>query len=318
MMQAAMRGKIVGVGLEVGVEKGVLVVTRLTAKAPAVETGLKVKDRVVRVGAVAVADLPAEDVARQLRGDPGSKIEVEVVRDGEKRTFTLVRRAVLTPSVTWKRDVLHDGSPVGYIRIYHFDAATARDVKAALKELTRPADGVKGLILDLRGNPGGLFRSALSVLELFLSEGVAAIGESPFEEYHGPFRIESRDAVQLPLVVLVDSETASSAEVLAGALKETRSTRAPTRLVGQTTYGKGSVQALIPLNRAAVQPTGLRLTVARLFSPTNQPYTGRGITPDLLSDKEDEELLAEARVELHRLVHPGMGPSSMVMPPAGP
>ena len=152
-------------------------------------------------------------------------------------------------------------------------------MREAIASLT--AASVKGFILDLRGNPGGLFKAAVSVAELFLTDGVIVIGQSPFTEYNRSFKVETSGPVQaqLPLVVLIDAETASAAEVLAGALKECRPGRVPTMVMGQTSYGKGSIQCVIPMEKTAfLRNPGIRLTVAKLFSPSNQPYTGRGVS----------------------------------------
>src|SRR5262249_30083284 len=147
--------------------------------------------------------------------------------------------------------MLKDGRSVGYLRILHFQASTAQEVKAHLAKMTTEAtDPIKGLVLDLRGNPGGLFRAAISVAELFLSDAVLVVSQSPFPEYNKSFKAESTSPTQLPVVVLIDGDTASAAEVLAGAMKEVR--RSPTRLLGQTTYGKGSIQCLIPLEKTAL------------------------------------------------------------------
>src|SRR5262249_26971572 len=131
---------------------------------------------------------------------------------------------------------------VGYIRILHFQDSTLMEVQEALGEMDAT---IKGLILDLRGNPGGLFNSALAVAEAFLTDGIIVIGQSPAREFNVPFKAEPRGMTfQRPVVVLIDGDTASAAEVLAGALKEVRAGRFPTRLIGQTTYGKGSVQCV--------------------------------------------------------------------------
>ncbi len=150
---------------------------------------------------------------------------------------------------------------------------------------------VKGLILDLRGNPGGLLKSALQVSELFLSEGVLAHSTSPLSEYNRSFRTEPHNVCTLPLALLVDGDTASSAELLAGALKDHNRAR----VMGQTTYGKGSIQCLIPLGDNQAGSSSIRLTVARFYSPTNQPYSGVGLTPHDLLDAEGEAPVQAAR-----------------------
>lgn len=312
LVQAALRGKLVGVGVEVGLDdEDRLYITRVYHKGPAEDAGLEVGDRIVRIGGVATAYLPPDIAAERLRGDPGSAIEIEVERKyQDNRAVRLVRRAVHMPSVeTFRLTPLDDGSPgglaVGIIRIHHFQDSTLQEVKEAILELSSSAEPVKGLILDLRGNPGGVFKAAVSVAELFVS-GVIVVGQSPFKEYNRPFKSESGGPINLPMVVLIDGETASAAEVLAGALQ---GGRPGTKLLGQTSYGKGSIQCIIPMDKSPLDGlAGIRLTVAKLFSPTNQPYTGRGVTPDVVSAERGEGLVAEARKLLLELLRPGLAP----------
>jgi carboxyl-terminal processing protease len=145
----------------------------------------------------------------------------------------------------------------------------------------------------------------VAVADFLLGEGVIVLAQSPLRKYHRTYRAEPGDGVQLPLVVLVDAETASAAEVLAGALKE-RGGRVPTLVVGQTTYGKGSVQEVLAVDRVPLDklPAGIRLTVARLFSPSNQAYNGRGVVPQVSLDVEGEAALRKARELLLGLVAP--------------
>ncbi len=205
-------------------------------------------------------------------------VDIECQRDGRKDAVQEIQRQpVYLPSVM-EPLVLNvttgDGdASVGYIQINHFQDSTVQDVKEALARLQ--TDGVQGLILDLRGNPGGTFKAGVQVAELFLDEGVIVYSESPLAEFNRPFKVESRNPVQLPVVVLVDRDTASAAEVVAGALKEHRPGN--TLIVGQTTFGKGSIQGVIPLDKPPLDkaPGGIRITIAKLFSPgKHQPYTG--------------------------------------------
>lgn len=306
-LDAAGRGKLVGVGVDVGVVREKLQVTRVYPKGPADdgEKGLLERDRILKIAGQPVAGLEAWAAAERLRGEPGTTVEVEVERGADVLKRKLTRRAVVVASVESSRSkaLLPDGRAVGYLRITHFQPTTGQEVKAALAEMTtKSPEPIKGLILDLRGNPGGAFRAALAVAELFLAEeAVIVVGQSPFPEYNKVFKSEAAAASRLAVVVLIDGETASAAEVLAGALKESR--RAPTRLLGQTTYGKGSIQCLIPLEKTAL-PLGVRLTVARLLSPSNQGYTHRGVTPDEESELDGDELVDEAVKKLYELLSP--------------
>ncbi len=303
--QSVLRGKAVGVGVEVGVVEDRLQVTRVYHKGPAYDGGLARGDRVLRIAGQGVERLPADAAADRLRGEPGTTVEVEVLRGtAEKRTFKLTRRAVTVPSVEFEAVELAESVTAGYVRIGYFSDSTVQEMREVIASLS---PGVKGIILDLRGNPGGMFHAAVRVAELFLSDGVIVIGQSSYPEYNRSFKVETGGPLQgaLPLVVLIDGETASAAEVLAGALKEGRPGRVPTVLLGQTSYGKGSVQCILPLEKGALgRPAGIRLTVARLYSPSKEPYTGRGVTPHEASSLEGEALLGEARKKLLEMISP--------------
>jgi carboxyl-terminal processing protease len=323
LLQAALRGQLVSVGLEVGLIEDKIQVTRVHPRSSAQESGLLRGDRVVRIDRQSVEALSAEAVAERLRGEAGTSIEVEFVRPTDppltnRRSVRLTRRPVLLPSVEVELQLLADTTPIGYLRINHFQDSTLQEVKEALAgwQVNGP-ETIKGMILDLRGNPGGAFKPAVHVAELFLSEGVIVVGESPYKDFNRPFKVEAAGPVQLPVIVLIDGETASAAEVLAGALKEVRSPRVPTRLLGSRTYGKGSVQSMIPVDRPPLDklPGGIRLTVARLFSPSNQPYTGRGVEPDeYLQPNVDP--VNEARRQLQALL--GGKPLGVAMAPMPP
>jgi len=172
------------------------------------------------------------------------------------------------PSV---EDVQLLGEGIGYCKLTTFHDSTVQELRDAILQLQ--TQGMRVLILDLRGNPGGLFKVAVQSSRLFLSDGVIVFTQSRLPEFNETHRSRNADALGMPLVVLVDGETASAAEVLAGALKENR--RAT--LVGQTTFGKGSIQCVVPLEKI---PAGIRITVAKFYSPANYPYSGHGVTPN--------------------------------------
>jgi carboxyl-terminal processing protease len=299
----------VGIGLELSTTDRKLVVSRVHAKGPAQDAGLLRNDRIVRVDKQAVGHLLPEEAALKIRGKPGTEIVLEVRRPGERenRIFKVLCRFVPVPSVEQEVLTLSEMSLVGYLRIHHFQESTLQEVKEAIATLqSASGEPLKGLILDLRGNPGGLFKSGVQVAELFTGDGVIVNSQSPFKEYNRPFKAEGVEPLALPLVVLVDNETASAAEVLAGAIKEQRSARFPTRIVGQVTYGKGSIQCVLALDKAPLDkmPGGIRLTVARLLSPSGVPYTGRGILPDVACDLEGEAAIDKAKEILLNLMKP--------------
>ncbi len=299
-LQASLRGRFVGIGVDLAVVEGRLEIGRVYPRGPAAEAGLLRRDRIVRIDRQAIESLPPDVAADRLRGEAGSQVELEVVSAGQMMPHSakLVRRAVVAPSV--EHDVINDGDEmglIGIVRISSFQDSTPQEVKEALAQLQTL--GIRVLILDVRGNPGGVFRSAVQVAELFLGEGVIVITQSQLREFNRPFRADAMNPFALPMVVLVDAETASSAEVVAGALKD----HGRAVVVGQTTYGKGTIQCVLPLDRGPLEqmPAGIRLTVARFFSPLKVPYSGRGVVPDVLVDQEGETSLSAAKQEARRI-----------------
>jgi carboxyl-terminal processing protease len=276
----------IGVSLS-GDNEGAITVTHVWPAGPATDK-LMPGDRIVRVNKKSVEGLTVDEVTEKLqRGKVGSSVEVEYERDKVKDTAQMKFRDVRLPGVESRLlTPAMDAHPIGYLRINYFTEDSYREVKEALDALTSQGS-LRGLVLDLRGNPGGVFTAAVQVAELFLATGVISVGQSTHPNFNRTFKVESPGAMhQLPLVVLVDSDTASAAEVLAAALKETRDT-APTTLMGQTTYGKGSIQCLIELKPSAKtldKTAAIRLTVAKLFSPSNVPISGKGIKPDDVLD----------------------------------
>ncbi len=293
----------VGVGLEVAFSDGKLLVTRVYPKGPAQDAGLVPGDHILSIDGQPVSRFKGVSAAaaEKLLGKPRSLLNIEIQDTDGPKVVSMKRRAVVLPSVEEPRKL--EGAHLGYLRINYFTENTLHEVKTALAELTSPMMGepIKGLVLDLRGNPGGVFTAAVAVAELFLSGGVVVIGQSPFPEYNRTFKSELTGPYQLPIVVLVDGDTASSAEVLAAALKESRPATT-IKVIGQPTYGKGSIQCLIQLKKAPLDKmAGIRLTVARLFSPSSQPLTGKGIRPDV-DVKPEDDILRVAVTELKLLL----------------
>jgi carboxyl-terminal processing protease len=322
--QAELSGRLVSVGVEVVANaEGQLEISRVYPRSPAHEAGLQKHDRLLEVNGKNVQRDNADDVADRLRGKPGEPVRLTVLPADRMamgpRTVTLARRPVMVPSVEYGLDTVAgpggEPVPVGVIRIGSFQETTPQEVREAIAVLrtgTMTAPGMRGLVLDLRGNPGGLFKSAVEVAELFLHAGVIAVTHSHFPDYNQPYRARSMHPLELPVVVLIDADTASAAEVVAGALKELR--RAT--LIGQTTFGKGTIQCLVALNKVPLDkmPAGIRITVARFCSPSDQPVNGRGVTPDVVSGLEGKALLEQAEAHLLGLIFP-MAPNPMTPMP---
>jgi len=234
-----------------------------------------------------------------LEGDEGTEVELVVASpNGGVRIAVLRRRTLFLPSV--QHGLLGE---IGYIKIHCFQESTVQEFDRQLNELLK-AD-CRALVLDLRGNPGGLLDVAVEIARRFLPSGVIVSTQQLDSRSRKVYRSDNPMAFTMPLVVLVDSETASSAEVLAGALKENNRAK----LVGQTTYGKGCAQGLLKLpgegelrSPAETSPAGgsgaIRITIARFFSPTGQPYTGHGVEPHVAALGDWQ--LYQAREEAER------------------
>ncbi len=315
-IQAALRGRLVSIGVDLVQVEDHVEISRVYPRSPAWEAGLARHDRILRIDGQPVEMLPAEVAAERLRGKPGSVVELEILPANptmmDTRTVRLKRRPVVVPSVEHELKTVFldagDGTampvPIGKLRINCFQESTLQEVKEALALLQ--TDGMKVLILDLRGNPGGLFDSAVDVAQLFLAEGVIVVPQSQShilpEKYKKPIRVKSLNPLLLPMVVIIDGDTASSAEVLAGALKENgRAT-----LVGTMTFGKGSIQCVLPLEKPPFDkmPGGIRITVARLLSPSWQPYNRQGVRPNIPFDPDGDAVLTEAQRILLEMLKP--------------
>ncbi|MCS6798228.1 MAG: S41 family peptidase [Myxococcota bacterium] len=278
MLEADARGQFGGVGLEIESRDGWLVVLGVFEGAPAARAGLLPGDRLLRIDGVDARDMRLVDAVRRMRGAPGTSVRVVVRRPGQEAAIerTLVREIVRVPSV--RSRLLSDRTL--YLDVSTFQESTAREVRDALDRALNQASragGLRGILLDLRSNGGGLLDQAVLVADEFLGAG-------PVVRVHGRggraiAEHVSRDAgtrPDWPLVVLVDGYTASAAEILAGALRD----HGRAVLVGRRTWGKGSVQNVIPL------PDGgaLKLTVALYRTPTGRVIQARGIEPDVVLD----------------------------------
>jgi carboxyl-terminal processing protease len=272
-LQAATSGSYAGIGVEVnGVADGVRIV-RCLPESPAVHAGLKINDLIVRIDDLAVSAANIDAATSQLRGLPGSEVRLSV-RRGPAPTmleFRLQRSLVELPSIA--AELVAPG--VGYLRISEFTDATASEVDAAMPRLRAAAGGaLRGLIIDLRNNPGGVLEAATTVADDFLDSGTIVSAEGRLREAR--FRMEATPgdiAAGVPIVILVNGSSASASEILAAALRQNgRAT-----LVGRKTYGKGTVQTIMPLSGGEA----LKLTTSRYFTPSGASINGIGIMPDV-------------------------------------
>jgi len=265
-------GKFVGLGIELRIQGNHLLVERVIPKGPADDAGLKSGDKIIEVDRNMIPTVAAAKAADMLKGLRGTEVEIVVVSaSGSARRMTLTRRQVEVASVVDAR-IIDQQSKVGYLRIVSFQKNTVREVNSALWQLRQ--DGMQRLVLDLRGNPGGLVRSAVEIADMFISSGtiVSTRGRSVNEEVD--YQAHQVGTCNEPLVVLIDARSASASEIFAGAIKDHNRGA----IVGHCTYGKGSVQGIFPL---ASYNCGLRLTTARFYSPAGHQISGRGVTPDV-------------------------------------
>jgi carboxyl-terminal processing protease len=277
-IETDLNGKFVGIGVDVAVvtmNKGrkQLLITQVYPNSPAQKEALEQGQIILSIDGQTLDPAAPGAFVAKLQGEAGTKVELEVTytaSDGMKRKVTVERQPVAIPSVGWK---YHPENSIGYVRIRTFHQETPQELRSALLSLRSQPEGLKGLVLDLRGNLGGSFKAALKVTEEFLTEGV--IVYTQFRTREKAERASNPDAVTLPMVVLVDADTASAAEIVAGALKD----NGRAKLVGQPTYGKGSIQCLVKLDSLKA---GLQVTVARFSSPNRVAYDGHGVTPDAL------------------------------------
>lgn len=268
-------GNFVGLGVELKIEDSAMLIVNVIEQGPAFLGGIRKGDRILAVDGRTTKDkgVTADSLADMLRGQEGSLVVVRVERaDGKREDLTLTRRRVEVPSVDQIK-LIDEAAGIGFFRITSFQKTTARDVDAALWKLH--GMGMKSLVIDLRGNPGGLLKAAVEVADKFVMDGmiVATRGRSPREDFD--HRGQTAGTWRVPLVVLIDKDSASASEILAGAIQDHhRGT-----LVGERSYGKGSVQGIFPLSATSA---GVRLTTAKWFTPSGQPITGRGVTPDVI------------------------------------
>jgi carboxyl-terminal processing protease len=264
-------GNFVGLGIELKANNGALEILRVIGGSPAERGGLRAQDQIVAVDGRQTASLNTDQAANLLQGKEGSMVDVTVVSPGQQaRLLRLRREHVEVPSVDDVK-IIDPAFGVGYLRLTCFQKTTSRDLDTALWKLHRL--GMKSLVMDLRGNPGGLLSSSVEVVDKFVSQGsiVSTRGRSVQEDYN--YSAHAAGTWRVPLVVLIDGDSASASEIFAGAIRDHRRGT----IVGTRSYGKGSVQGIFPLS---VGGMGVRLTTAKFYSPNGLPFSKIGVTPD--------------------------------------
>ncbi|WP_428606429.1 S41 family peptidase [Sedimenticola sp.] len=276
-LQAGTSGEFGGLGIEVGLEDGFVKVISPIDDTPAQRAGVKAGDLIIRLDEKPVKGMSLEEAVGLMRGKPGTEVVLTIAREGEEKPLqiTVVRDIIKVASV--KGRMLEEG--FAYIRLSHFQARTTDDMLKKISQLKAESkDGIKGLVLDLRNNPGGILNGAVAISDAFLTEGIVVYTQGRSEESRLDFNAAPDDVLDgAPMVVLVNGGSASASEIVAGALQDHK--RAI--IMGSQTFGKGSVQTIIPVSRTAA----VKLTTARYFTPSGRSIQGEGIKPDIeLSD----------------------------------
>jgi carboxyl-terminal processing protease len=283
-MQINTKGQFGGVGIEVTQEEasmgGLIKVISPIDGTPAARAGIKTGDRIAGIDGTSIAGLALNEAIDKMRGPAGSKITLTILREGEKKPFdvTLVRAIVSVDAASYRRE-----GDIGYIRMPGFNEQTADGLEHAVRDLKKQiGPGIKGYVLDLRNNPGGLLDQAIQVSDDFLASGeiVSTRGRHPEDTQR--YDAKGGDITDgKPVVVLINGGTASASEIVSGALQDHK--RAT--VIGMTSFGKGSVQTIIPLGEGR---GALRLTTARYFTPSGHSIQAQGIIPDIQVAQGDE------------------------------
>ncbi len=289
-MQESTRGEYGGLGIEITSEDGVVKIIAPMDGTPASRAGLQPGDYITGVNGESVIGLPSNEAVKLMRGAPGEKVTLTIAREKtDPFDVTLVREVIKPKSVAYRME-----GEYGYVRLSGFNEKATDEVTAAIQALLKANPRMKGLVFDLRNNPGGLLDQAVGVSDIFLDGGevVSQRGreKDDIERYHA----RPGDMLNgLPVVVLVNSGSASAAEIVAGALQD----RKRAEVVGLTSFGKGSVQQVIPLNNG--EDGALKITTARYFTPSGKSIQRTGIEPDLevASSREQAELIATRSIQ---------------------
>ncbi len=271
-LQVETKGSFSGIGIEITIKDSILTVVSPIEGTPADRQGLKPGDKILKINGEPSKELTLMEAVKKLRGPRGSEVTISIHRQGwtELKDITLKRDVI--PLLSVKSQIIEPG--YGYIKITNFQAKTSSDLQDALQKLTADQK-IKGLILDLRNNPGGLLDQSVKVCDIFLKEGVIVSTRGRLADQNIEYTAHGRGSYfDFPMVVLVNEGSASASEIVAGALQDHRRAL----ILGTRTFGKGSVQTIIPMGDGS----GLRLTTARYYTPSGTSIQATGIKPDVI------------------------------------
>ena len=304
-LQVDTKGSFGGLGIEITTRNGMLTIVSPIEDTPAYRAGLKSGDEIMKIDGEFTKDMTLVDAVKKMRGPKETKVTLTLKRETQAELFdvTLTREIIKIRSV--KSKMLESG--YGYVRVTQFQERTDDDLERALKALDKEAGGLQGLVLDLRNDPGGLLTQAVKVSDLFLDSGLIVYTDGRLENQRQKYFAHKPGTwSEFPMVVLVNSGSASASEIVAGALQDHKRAL----VLGTTTFGKGSVQTILPLD----DNSALRLTTARYYTPNGRSIQATGIVPDIVMDqspllaKADKSgLLREANLPRHleSHIHPG-------------
>lgn len=297
-LQVETKGTFGGLGIEITLKDGILTVVSPIEDTPAYKAGILSGDQILKIDGKFTKSMTMPDAVKRMRGEEGTKVTLTIMREGfsEPKNFTLSRAIIQIKSI--KSNRLPDD--LGYIRITQFQEKTYHDFMEALKKLESGEKPLRGLVLDLRNNPGGLLDQAVKISDIFIDDGLIVYTEGRIENQKIKFIAHKNEGVHdYPMVVLVNGGSASGSEIVAGALQD----HARAVLVGTQTFGKGSVQTIIPLDDGS----GIRITTAKYYTPNGRSIQAKGILPDIVVEdktafhKEGKKIqfLKESDLENH-------------------
>ena len=297
-LQEGTRGEFGGLGIEVGMEDGFVKVITPIDDTPAYKAGVQAGDLVIRLDEQPVKGMTLSDAVKIMRGKPGTDILLTIIREGEERPLKITITRAVIKVVSVKHRMLEPG--YGYVRIASFQTRTSESLHEALTALKKDSEDkvLKGLVLDLRNNPGGLLNAAVSVSDAFLDSGLIVYTEGRIENSKMSFKAGPDNTLKgAPIVVLINGGSASASEIVAGALQDHK--RAV--IMGQQSFGKGSVQTILENNKGGA----IKLTTARYFTPAGRSIQAEGITPDvtlskLKLEKLDDDFVAIKEKDLSK------------------
>ena len=271
-LQEETRGSFSGIGIEVTIKNDLLTIVSPIADTPADHAGLKANDLIIEINGEKSKNLGPYEAIKQLRGPAGTEVTISIHREGWEKLKEITMTRELIPLQSVKAEFLSPG--FAYVRITNFQSHTFRDFKTKIQELKK-SHPVDGMVLDLRNNPGGLFLQSVSVTDYFLDDGIIVYTKGRRKDQNTIFNAHSTgEGKQYPLVILVNEGSASASEIVAGAIQAHKRGI----IIGTQTFGKGSVQTIIPLPDGA----GLRMTTARYYTPDDRSIQALGITPDVV------------------------------------